>query len=88
MTFCPEWLTGNPNLDSSNPVYLWVYLWIANGIWVVIPAILLWQSFVAMNEAFSAVGGAKKHKATTVSSKAVASPKSTPTKAKAKAKAH
>jgi hypothetical protein len=26
MTFCPEWLTGSPNLDTSNPLYLWVYL--------------------------------------------------------------
>ena len=26
MTFCPEWVTGSPNLDTSNPLYLWVYL--------------------------------------------------------------
>lgn len=26
MTFCPEWLTGSPNLDTSNPLYLYVYL--------------------------------------------------------------
>lgn len=26
MTFCPEWLTGSPNLDTSNPLFLWVYL--------------------------------------------------------------
>ena len=26
MTFCPEWLTGSPNLDTSNALYLWVYL--------------------------------------------------------------
>lgn len=26
MTFCPEWLTGSPNLDTSNPLYFWVYL--------------------------------------------------------------
>lgn len=26
MTFCPEWLTGSPSLDTSNPLYLWVYL--------------------------------------------------------------
>lgn len=28
MTFCPEWLTGSPNLDTSNPLYLWVYLFV------------------------------------------------------------
>ena len=26
MTFCPEWLTGSPNLNTSNALYLWVYL--------------------------------------------------------------
>jgi len=28
MTFCPEWLTGSPNLNTSNPLYLWVYLFV------------------------------------------------------------
>jgi hypothetical protein len=28
MTFCPEWLNGSPNLDTSNPLYLWVYLFV------------------------------------------------------------
>jgi hypothetical protein len=86
MTFCPEWLTGNPNLDGSNPVYLWVYLWFANGIWVVIPAILLWQSFVAMNQAFSTTGGAAHVKTSKKSgAKAVDTPGKTTPKAKAKA---
>ena len=26
MTFCPEWLTGSPNLDTSNVLNFWVYL--------------------------------------------------------------
>jgi hypothetical protein len=26
MTFCPEWLTGSPSLDTSNALFLWVYL--------------------------------------------------------------
>ena len=26
MTFCPEWLTGSPNLNTSNVLHLWVYL--------------------------------------------------------------
>ena len=29
MTFCPEWLTGSPSLDTSNPLYLWVYLFVS-----------------------------------------------------------
>jgi len=26
MTFCPEWLTGSPSLDTSNALFFWVYL--------------------------------------------------------------
>jgi hypothetical protein len=26
MTFAPEWLTGNQNLDGSNFMFMWVYL--------------------------------------------------------------
>jgi hypothetical protein len=26
MTFCPEWLTGSPSLDTSNVLFFWVYL--------------------------------------------------------------
>ena len=48
MTFCPEWLTGSTQLDTSNWLYLWVYLVFFNGIWVVIPVLLLAQSFKAM----------------------------------------
>ncbi|KAG6853568.1 hypothetical protein C0991_003164 [Blastosporella zonata] len=45
MTFCPEWLTGSPNLDTSNPLYLWVYLFFMNVIWVVIPLALMMDSY-------------------------------------------
>lgn len=45
MTFCPEWLTGSPNLDTSNPLFLWVYLVFMNTIWVVIPFWLLHDSY-------------------------------------------
>ncbi len=30
MTFCPEWLTGSENLNTSNPLYLWVYLFVGS----------------------------------------------------------
>jgi hypothetical protein len=45
MTFCPEWLTGNPNLDTSNALYFWVYLMFMNIIWVVIPLWLMYDSY-------------------------------------------
>eukprot|EP01027_Heterolobosea_sp_BB2_P011267 GEZU01016418.1.p1 GENE.GEZU01016418.1~~GEZU01016418.1.p1 ORF type:complete len:178 (+),score=29.82 GEZU01016418.1:106-639(+) len=54
MTFAPEWLTGNKSLNTSNPMYLWVYLAFSNGVWVVIPALLLAQSFFASKRAFAA----------------------------------
>ncbi|XP_067848702.1 emopamil-binding protein-like [Heptranchias perlo] len=45
MTFCPDWLIGSPNLNTSNWLYLWVYLAFFNAIWVVVPGLLLWQSW-------------------------------------------
>ncbi|KIY45578.1 Emopamil-binding protein [Fistulina hepatica ATCC 64428] len=45
MTFCPEWLTGSPNLDTSNALYLWVYLFLLNIIWVFIPLWLMYDSY-------------------------------------------
>jgi hypothetical protein len=46
MTFAPEWVSGSPNLVTDNPLYLWVYLVFFNGIWVVIPALLLAHSYI------------------------------------------
>ncbi|TFK39032.1 Emopamil-binding protein [Crucibulum laeve] len=45
MTFCPEWLTGSPNLNTSNALFLWVYLVFMNVIWVVIPLGLMVDSY-------------------------------------------
>lgn len=51
MTFCPEWLMGSPNLQTSNWLYLWVYLVFFNGLWVVFPLLLLLQSWKAITTA-------------------------------------
>ncbi|KAL1022270.1 hypothetical protein UPYG_G00024480 [Umbra pygmaea] len=48
MTFCPEWLVGSPNLNTDNWLYLWVYLVFFNGIWVLVPGILMWQSWLSL----------------------------------------
>ncbi|XP_047407897.1 emopamil-binding protein-like [Sciurus carolinensis] len=48
MTFFPEWLIGSPNLDTDNWFYFWVYLVFFNGVWVLIPGLLLWQSWVEL----------------------------------------
>ncbi|TEB30564.1 Emopamil-binding protein [Coprinellus micaceus] len=45
MTFCPEWLTGSPALSTSNVLHLWVYLFLMNFIWVVIPILLMVDSY-------------------------------------------
>jgi hypothetical protein len=44
MTFCPEWLSGNINLDTSNWMYLWLYLAFFNLLWVFIPLYIIWLS--------------------------------------------
>ncbi|KAM5147417.1 emopamil-binding protein-like [Callospermophilus lateralis] len=48
MTFSPEWLIGSPNLDTDNWLHFWVYLVFFNGVWVLIPGLLLWQSWVEL----------------------------------------
>lgn len=45
MTFCPDWLIGSPNLNTSNWLHLWVYLVFMNVIWVIIPLILMVDSY-------------------------------------------
>jgi len=45
MTFCPEWLTGSPSLNTSNPLFFWVYLIFMNTIWVIIPVWLMYDSY-------------------------------------------
>jgi hypothetical protein len=48
MTFCPEWVDGSPNLNTGDPVLLWIYLVFMNGLWVVIPGLLLWDSYARL----------------------------------------
>ena len=58
MTFCPEWLTGSPNLDTSNFMYLWVYLVFFNMLWVWFPLFVLYESYKSINLAFARASGA------------------------------
>jgi hypothetical protein len=51
MTFCPEWLTGNPNLDASNFMFKWVYLVFFNMLWVVLPLFALHVAYVDIKNA-------------------------------------
>ncbi|MED6244772.1 hypothetical protein ATANTOWER_023779 [Ataeniobius toweri] len=48
MTFCPDWLLGSPHLNTSNPLYLWLYLVFFNGLWVLVPILLLVQSWLRL----------------------------------------
>ena len=47
MTFAPEWLSASSQLDTSNPVFLWLYLVFFNSLWVFVP---LWVLTVAYKE--------------------------------------
>ncbi|KAL7931156.1 Emopamil-binding protein [Trichoderma chlorosporum] len=53
MTFCPEWLTGNINLDGSNFMYMWVYLVFFNMLWVFIPLFTTVYSIMDISDAFA-----------------------------------
>ncbi|XP_028255041.1 emopamil-binding protein-like [Parambassis ranga] len=48
MTFCPDWLLGSPHLDTSSWLHLWIYLVFFNGLWVLVPVLLLFQSWVSL----------------------------------------
>ncbi|KAL8737256.1 MAG: hypothetical protein Q9181_001842 [Wetmoreana brouardii] len=62
MTFAPEWMTGNSHLDTGNWMYLWLYLVIFNGLWVVVPGWVLWHAYGEMRDAFQALNEQKKEK--------------------------
>lgn len=59
MTFAPEWLSGNPNLDTSNLMYKYVYLFFFNTLWVWIPLWVLWEGY----QRITANAGFIKHNA-------------------------
>lgn len=44
-----EWIEGNPNLNGSNFNLLWIYLVFMNGLWVVVPLLLLWDSYARIS---------------------------------------
>lgn len=55
MTFAPEWLTGSPNLDTSNFMYLYVYLIFFNALWVGFPLWVLIEGYWRINSAFDQI---------------------------------
>ncbi|RDW76752.1 EXPERA domain-containing protein [Aspergillus mulundensis] len=52
MTFAPEWLTGSTQLDTSNAVYTWFYLFFFNTLWVWIPLWVLFEAGKEVRRAF------------------------------------
>lgn len=58
MTFAPEWLSGSVNLDTSNFMYLYVYLIFFNMLWVVIPLWVLYEAYGNITLAFARASGA------------------------------
>ena len=53
MTFVPEWLTGSYNLNTSNFMYLWVYLVFFNTLWVFFPLWVLIEAYNNISLAFA-----------------------------------
>ncbi|EOO01482.1 putative emopamil binding protein [Phaeoacremonium minimum UCRPA7] len=64
MTFCPEWLTGNQYLDTSNFMYKWVYLIFFNVLWVFIPIYALYVASGEIMDAFKVKSAGQKSKKT------------------------
>ncbi|GJN94748.1 hypothetical protein Rhopal_007840-T1 [Rhodotorula paludigena] len=44
LTFGPEWISGSHALNTSHWLYTWVYLAFFNGLWVIIPVLLIADS--------------------------------------------
>ncbi|PGH30867.1 hypothetical protein GX50_06368 [[Emmonsia] crescens] len=61
MTFAPEWLSGSHALDTSDPIYLWLYLVFFNILWVFLPIWVLKQGWVEVKGQFvrAALAGKK-----------------------------
>lgn len=51
MTFVPEWVVGSPNLRTHHPIFTWLYLFFFNGVWVLIPIVLLVESWLQITAA-------------------------------------
>ena len=56
MTFAPEWLSGNSQLQGDDPVYLWLYLVFFNVLWVFAPSLVLWEAWSQIEKVFE-MGG-------------------------------
>ncbi|XP_077608772.1 emopamil-binding protein-like [Crocuta crocuta] len=52
MTFFPDWLMGSPNLNTDSWLYFGVYLVFFNSVWVLIPGLLLCQSWVELKKMY------------------------------------
>ncbi|TRX87875.1 hypothetical protein FHL15_011237 [Xylaria flabelliformis] len=65
ITFCPEWLVMNYNLNLTTFMYKWVYLIFFNVLWVFIPLYACYIGISDMNDAYAVrarVNAAKKLK--------------------------
>lgn len=64
MTFAPEWLSGNANLETGDWMYMWVYLVFFNVLWVFVPFWVIWVGWGEIAKAFK--GTASKDVAKTL----------------------
>lgn len=53
MTFAPEWLSANASLATDDPVYLWLYLFFFNTVWVWVPLWIMYEGYNELSAAFT-----------------------------------
>ncbi|KAM5437144.1 hypothetical protein MferCBS31731_005560 [Microsporum ferrugineum] len=58
MTFGPEWFSGSVGLETSDPVYYWLYLVFFNVLWVIVPLWVLSVAFGEIKVAFTTASAA------------------------------
>ncbi|QDS75015.1 hypothetical protein FKW77_005748 [Venturia effusa] len=63
MTFAPEWLSGSANLDTSNFLYLYVYLAFFNLLWVFLPLYALKHAYSSLTSSSPVDSGTESAKA-------------------------
>ncbi|MCJ1463452.1 hypothetical protein MMC07_002059, partial [Pseudocyphellaria aurata] len=53
MNIVPEWLSGSSNLNTKDPIYLWIYIIFFNAIWVFFPLWVLKETYSSVSDAFT-----------------------------------
>lgn len=61
MTFVPERLAGSPNLDMSIFMFLWIYFFFFNMLWIFFPRWILYEARKNFRGAFTNLTASAKN---------------------------